>query len=432
MAAPTVAIIGRVNTGKSTLFNRLVGGSSAIVSDFPGVTRDRNIALANWSGHDFFVVDTGGLVPGSEDPIQSAIERQVGFALDEADAVILVVDGSTGLHPFDSAAADLIRRSKRPVILAVNKAESLRVMQAAPEFYTLGIGEPYPVSALHGTGSGDLLDALVALLPKEEHEGIEAVSLAIIGKPNVGKSSLYNRLAGTERGIVSEIPGTTRDSTDTYVQWKERTFRLVDTAGLRRTARSMEDLEFYSTLRSWKSVQRSDVVLMMMDGNEIPSVQDLRIAGKAWEMGRGLIIGVNKLDLGFDRKVWLEALLDRFHPARWVPVMFFSALHGTGVGRILPMAARVSDDRNAALPTSEINRKLEEATEAVQPPSPKGKPIRFFYATQITTRPPRILIFCNRPDEIPENYRRYLDNAMRELLGLKGVPLKIIYRKREH
>ena len=270
MAAPTVAIIGRVNTGKSTLFNRLVGGSSAIVSDFPGVTRDRNIALANWSGHDFFVVDTGGLVPGSEDPIQSAIERQVGFALDEADAVILVVDGSTGLHPFDTAAADLIRRSKRPVILAVNKAESLRVMQGAPEFYSLGIGEPYPVSALHGTGSGDLLDALVALLPKEEHEGIEAISLAIIGKPNVGKSSLYNRLAGTERGIVSEIPGTTRDSTDTFVQWKERTFRLVDTAGLRRTARSMEDLEFYSTLRSWKSVQRSDVVLMMMDGNGDP------------------------------------------------------------------------------------------------------------------------------------------------------------------
>jgi GTP-binding protein len=194
----------------------------------------------------------------------------------------------------------------------------------------------------------------------------------------------------------------------------------------------MEDLEFYSTLRSWKSVQRSDVVLMMMDGTEIPSVQDLRIAGKAWEMGRGLIIGVNKLDLGFDRKVWLEALLDRFNPARWVPVMFFSALHGTGVGRILPMTARVSDDRSAALPTSEINRKLEEATEAVQPPSPRGKPIRFFYATQITTKPPRILIFCNRPDEIPENYRRYLDNSMRELLGLKGVPLKIIYRKREH
>lgn len=432
MAAPTVAIIGRVNVGKSTLFNRIVGGSSAIVSGSPGVTRDRNIALANWSGHDFFVVDTGGLVPGSEDPIQSAIERQVGFALDEADAVILVVDGATGPHPFDTAAADLIRRSGRPAIVAVNKAESGRVMQSAPEFYPLGLGEPLAVSALHGTGSGDLLDALVALLPKEEHEEIDAISLAIVGKPNVGKSSIYNRLAGHERGIVSDVPGTTRDATDTFVKWKERTFRLVDTAGLRRTARRMEDLEFYSTLRSWRSLERSDVVLMLMDGTEPPSVQDLRIAGKAWEMGRGLIIGVNKLDLGFDRKVWLETLLDRFNPARWIPVMFFSALTGAGVGRILPMAARVSDDRSSALPTSEINRRLEEAVEAVQPPSPKGKPLRFFYATQVTSNPPRILIFTNRPDEIPENYRRYLDNSMRELLGLRGVPLGIIYRKREH
>lgn len=432
MAAPTVAIIGRVNVGKSTLFNRLVGGSTAIVSNFPGVTRDRNIALANWAGHDFFVVDTGGLVPGSEDPMQSAIERQVGFALEESDAVILVVDGSSGPHPFDTTAADLIRRAGKPVILAVNKGESERVMQSAHEFYSLGLGEPIAVSALHGTGSGDLLDALVALLPREEHEGVEAVSLAIVGKPNVGKSSLYNRLAGTERGIVSEVPGTTRDATDTIVHWKDRAFRLVDTAGLRRTARHMEDLEFFSTLRTWKSLERSDVVLMLMDGTELPSVQDLRIAGKAWEMGRGLIIGVNKLDLGFDRKVWLDALLDRFHPARWVPVMFLSALTGSGVGRILPMAARVSDDRAKALPTAEINRKLEEATEAVQPPSPKGKPLRFFYATQITSSPPRILIFTNRPDEIPENYRRYLDNAMRELLGLKGVPLRIIYRKREH
>ncbi|HOF66368.1 MAG TPA: ribosome biogenesis GTPase Der [Candidatus Fermentibacter daniensis] len=432
MAAPTVAIIGRVNVGKSTLFNRIVGGSSAIVSDFPGVTRDRNIALASWAGHDFFVVDTGGLVPGSEDPMQSAIERQVGFAIEESDAVILVVDGSSGPHPFDATAADLIRRSGRPVVLAVNKGESQRVMQSAHEFYCLGLGEPIAVSALHGTGSGDLLDALVALLPREEHEEVEAVSLAIVGKPNVGKSSLYNRLAGAERGIVSEVPGTTRDATDTMVHWKDRTFRLVDTAGLRRTARRMEDLEFYSTLRTWKSLDRSDVVLVLMDGNEPPSVQDLRIAGKAWEMGRGLIIGVNKLDLGFDRKVWLDALLDRFHPARWVPVMFFSALTGAGVGRILPMAARVSDDRAMALPTSEINRKLEEAIEAVQPPSPKGKPLRFFYATQITSKPPRLLIFTNRPDEIPEHYRRYIDNAMRELLGLKGVPLRIIYRKREH
>jgi GTP-binding protein len=432
MPAPVVAIIGRVNVGKSTLFNRIAGGSRAIVSDAPGVTRDRNISQASWAGFDFLVVDTGGLVPGGEDMIQSAIERQVRLALGDADAVILVVDGSTGLHPFDTAAADLVRRSGRPAVLAVNKADTRTAVSAVHEFHSLGLGTPHLVSASHGTGSGDLLDALVALLPREEHEQPEAVSLAIVGRPNVGKSSLYNRLARAERGIVADTPGTTRDATDTYVGWRSRLFRLIDTAGLRKAARRMEDLEFYSSLRSWRSLERADVVLVVMDGTQTPSVQDLRIAGRAWDMGRGLILGVNKLDLGLDREAWLSGLTERFHPAPRVPVMFFSALTGAGVGRILPTAAAVADARASELPTAGLNRKLQEAVEAVQPPSPRGRPLRFFYVTQTGTRPPRLLVFVNRPEEIPDNYRRYVENSLTGMLDLPGVPVSISYRRREH
>ncbi len=432
MPAPTVAIVGRVNVGKSTLFNRIAGGSTAIVSDTPGVTRDRNVALADWNGFDFFIVDTGGLVPGGEDPMQAAVERQVRIALEEADAVVLVVDAAAGPHPHDISAADLIRRSNLPVILVVNKAENERERVSSSEFYSLGLGDPHPVSALHGTGTGDMLDALVSCLPRQTHEEEDAISLAIVGKPNVGKSSLCNRLSRSERSIVSETPGTTRDSTDTHVRWRDRLFRLVDTAGLRKVSGRMEDIEFYSTLRSWRSVERADVVLVVMDGREVPTVQDLRIAGRAWEMGRGLILGVNKIDLGIDRRAWLQALTERFNPARWVPVMFFSALEGRGVGRILPVAAEVADNRDAVLQTSMLNSGLEAAVEAVQPPSPRGRPIRFFYVTQVGRRPPRLVIFSNRPDEIPENYRRYIENSMRDLVGLRGSPLSIFHRKREH
>ncbi len=432
MSLPTVAIIGRVNVGKSALFNRLVGGSRAIVDGTPGVTRDRNLGIGNWSGHDFHVVDTGGLVPGSEDPVQTSIERQVGLALEEADAVILVVDILDGLHPFDQVAADLVRRSGVPAFIAANKADNISRDPAAAEFFSLGLGFPYPVSALHGTGTGELLDALVSVLPSAEHSDEEAVSLAVVGRPNVGKSSLVNRICGFERSIVDSVPGTTRDSTDTMVTWQEHRFRLVDTAGLRRRSRRMDDLEYYSTLRSWRSVDRADVVLVLMDGSEPPSQQDIRIAGRAWELGKGLIIGANKVDLGFDRKVWLDLLLESFHPAKWIQVLFLSALQGNGVGRILPIVWQTAESRSADLPTSEINDRLQKAVQDVQPPSPGGKPLKFFYATQTGMRPPRLLIFANRPEEIPDNYRKYLENSMRELLGLKGVPISISFRRREH
>ena len=429
---PTVAIVGRVNVGKSALFNRLVGGRTAIVDHTPGVTRDRNIGECNWCGYDFFVIDTGGLSPGNEDPLQEAIERQIDFALSEADAIILVVDGRSGIHPFDQAVADLARRSGMPCFLAVNKLDNVEMTGLAGEFYGLGLGDPWPVSSLHGLGTGDLLDAVVSVLPKRETAPADEISLAVVGRPNVGKSSIVNRLCESERNIVTPVAGTTRDSIDTIVTWKDQTFRLIDTAGLRRKSRKMNDVEFYSTLRAWKSVSQGDVVLVLMDATDAPAQQDLRIAGRAWELGKGVMIGVNKIDLGIDRDEWIRKIIARFHPARWIPILFVSAETGQGVGRILPTTEIIGERRRVVLKTSELNRILGRAVEKVQPPTPKGKAVRLFYATQVSFGPPRILIFANRPADIPENYRRYIENRFRGELSMKGVPLRIVYRKRDH
>lgn len=429
---PAVAIVGRVNVGKSTLFNRIAGGRVAIVDDQPGVTRDRKMTPAHWAGHDFLVIDTGGLEPGSEDAFQESIERQIGLALLEADAVILVVDVTTGIHPFDLEAAELVRRSGLPFFLVVNKVDSDRSMDMAAEFYRLGLGRPWPVSAMHGHGSGDLLDAVAEVLPVVEEEKYSGLSMAVVGRPNVGKSSIVNRLCSAERNIVTDLPGTTRDSTDTYVTWQDIQLRIVDTAGLRRRSRKMDDVEFYSTVRAWKSISRGDVVLAVMDGSEYPVQQDIRIAAKAWDMGKGVVIGVNKTDLGVDRELWRAAIVQRFHQAGNMPIIFFSALTGRGIDRILPAIMKVGESRASELPTPVINRKLREAVEEVQPPSPRGKAVKFYYATQVGHHPPKILIFVNRPGDIPENYRRYLENSLREVLGMKGVPLKLIYRKRKH
>lgn len=429
---PTIAIIGRINVGKSTLFNRIAGGRIAIVDDLPGVTRDRNITLANWTGHDFFIIDTGGLAPGSEDAFQESIREQVQLALEEADAVILVVDVVSGIHPFDIEAAKLVRKTGLPAFLAVNKVDNDQRIPLVSEFFRLGLGEPWPISAQHGLGSGDLLDAVVEDLPAVEQIEENELSLAVVGRPNVGKSSIVNRICREDRHIVTDVPGTTRDSIDTHVSWNDNDIRIVDTAGLRRRTRKMDDVEFYSTVRAWKSIARGDVVLILMDATEYPVQQDIRIAGKAWEMGKGVVIGVNKIDLGIDKELWIDSIIQRFHPARWIPIIFFSALTGEGVGRILPTVVEVARVRNKDLPTSEINRKLMQAVEKVQPPTPRGKPVKLFYATQIGQRPPKIMIFSNRPEDIPENYRRYIENNLRECLGMRGVPMKVIYRKRKH
>ena len=429
---PAVAIVGRVNVGKSTLFNRIAGGRIAIVDDQPGVTRDRKMSQANWAGYEFLVIDTGGLEPGSEDAFQESIEKQIAIALGEADAVILVVDVSAGIHPFDREAAEMVRRSGLPFFLAVNKVDSDRSMKMVPEFYELGLGRPWPVSAMHGHGSGDLLDQVVAVLPEAAPDVWSGLSMAVVGRPNVGKSSIVNRLCRSERNIVTDVPGTTRDSTDILVAWHDSQVMIVDTAGLRRRSRKMDDVEFYSTVRAWKSMSRADVALVVMDGSEYPVQQDIRIAARAWEMGKGVVIGVNKLDLGIDKRLWIDSIIQRFNQARNIPILFFSALTGEGIGRIIPAILEVGELRASQLSTHQVNKVLQRAVEEVQPPSPRGKPLKFYYATQVSHHPPRLLIFVNRPEEIPENYRRYVENRLREVLGLKGVPLGIVYRKRKH
>jgi GTP-binding protein len=435
LAIPTVAVVGRVNVGKSAFFNRLVGRRNAIVDDAPGVTRDRNMDTCVWGGRTFFVVDTGGLAPGTEDPLQESIERQVRLAVEDADAVVLVTDVTQGAHPFDQTAADLVRRSGLPFFLVVNKVDNSRREELVVDFYSLGLGDPWPVSSLHGRGVGDLLDALVESLPPEEDEPSESrkeLDLAVVGRPNVGKSSIVNRLCGSERCLVTPEAGTTRDSTDTVLEHDGRLIRLVDTAGLRRRSRRMEDVEYYSTVRAWRSMSVSDVVLVVLDGAEYPTQQDLRIAGKAWDLGKGLVFGVNKADLGLDRGLWREAVRERFAPARWIPVIFHSALTGRGMDRVIPTVVEVGDRRRAEIPTSTVNRRLREAVERVQPPAPRGRPVRFFYATQVGSRPPKLLVFVNRPGDIPENYRRYVENSLREVLEMDGVPLRVLYRARKH
>lgn len=429
---PAVAIVGRINVGKSTLFNRIAGGRIAIVDGEPGVTRDRKMASAHWAGRDFLVIDTGGIEPGSGDPFQESIERQVDLAVEEAEALILVVDVTEGIHPFDVEAADLARKSGLPCFLAVNKVDSDRSIELVPEFYSLGLGKPWPVSAVHGHGSGDLLDAVVEVLPEAAEEEHAGLSLAVVGRPNVGKSSTVNRICRFERNIVHDAPGTTRDSTDTVVRWDDSEVRIVDTAGLRRKSRKMSNVEFYSTVRAWKSISRADVALVVMDGSEYPVQQDIRIAAKSWEMGRGVIIGVNKTDLGIDRRLWHDSIVERFNTARSIPIIFFSALTGEGIDSILPAVLETGRARESGISTPDLNRVIHEAVERVQPPSPRGRPVKFFYATQVGRKPPVILVFVNRPGDIPENYRRYVENSLREAMELQGVPLRIIYRMRKH
>ncbi len=432
MNLPVVAIVGRVNVGKSSLFNRLTGGRAAIVDDMAGVTRDRKIGTGEWTGTSFIAVDTGGLAPGSDDPFQESIEKQVRLAVQEAAAIIVLVDGTEGIHPFDQAAVEMVRKSGIPAYLAVNKIDSADRIDLIHEFNALGLGTPWPVSASHGLGVGDLLDEITGHLPSVEAVDFDGVSVAVIGRPNVGKSSITNRLLGDERNIVTPVAGTTRDSIDSFVQWQGINFRLIDTAGLRRRTKKMEDVEFYSTLRSWKSVGSADVVVLVLDGTEYPATQDIRLAQRAWDMGKGLLICVNKTDMGVDRPLWIRSVKQRFPLARWIPIFFTSATKGQGVGKLLPMVQAVSLRRKAELTTSKLNRLMRSIVNEVQPPAPRGKMLRFFYITQVKTAPPVMVVFVSRPDLIPDNYKSYFENRLREELNMNGVPLKVIYRKREH
>ncbi len=432
---PVVAIVGRPNVGKSTLFNRFLGERRAIVDDRPGVTRDRHFARADWTGHTFFVVDTGGIVEGSDQPLDRQIREQALAAVAEADLVLFVVDAKDGVHPLDEAIAEILRRDAQRVILVANKSDRWPHDQGFLDFWSLGMGEPSPVAANTGAGSGNLLDRVVARFPElvpgvEEEEG--TIRVAVIGKPNAGKSSLVNRLFGEERMVVSEVPGTTRDAVDSPMKYHGRTLIFVDTAGLRRQSKVKDSLEYYSSLRTARVIREADVALLLVDAVEGVTIQDLKIVDQAWEAGCSVILVVNKWDLvEKDHRTapdFEKELLSRAPHFRWIPVLFASALTGLRARKTLDLVLEVADERNRRIATHEVNEVLEELVRRQPPPHARGRAVNFKYATQVQAAPPTFVLFCNLPKDVPDHYIRYIYNGFRERWGFRGAPVRVRLR----
>jgi GTPase len=436
MSKPTVAIVGRPNVGKSTLFNRIVGGRPAIVSEQPGTTRDRHFGDSEWQGRRFWIVDTGGLVPESDDSMDRAIRQQVDFALSEADVVVFVVDGREGLNPVDKAIAERLRKAQRPVVLTVNKLDDLERSTAQYDFYQLGFGEPLGVSAAIGKGSGDLLDAVVERLPPfDPAEGEEMIAVAIVGRPNAGKSSLVNRLLGEERHVVAPEAGTTRDAIDSLLRYRGKSLNFIDTAGLRRRAKVEDDLEFYATLRTERAIERAQVSVLVVDATLGMHNQDLRIATQAWDQGSGLIVVVNKWDLVEEKDAntarrGQEELIAKAPFLRYVPFVYVSALTGQRVRRILDLILEVAEGREQRVPTAEVNRVLSALLERNAPPQKPGEEVKLLYASQIAVAPPTFAIVSNRPEDVPDAYQRYLVHGFREVWPFSGSPLRLKFTAR--
>ncbi len=433
---PLVAIVGRPNVGKSTLFNRLIGRRVAIVEDTPGVTRDRIYGDAEWLNYTFTLIDTGGIEPESEDKIAVQMRRQAELAIETSDVILFLVDGREGMTSADLEVAGMLRRSKKPVVLAVNKVDAPKFEETAYEFYSLGIGEPVTISSTQGLGLGDLLDAVVKDFPNSDAETEEdTVNIAVVGKPNVGKSSLVNALLGEERAIVSDVPGTTRDSTDTPFAYNGRSYTLVDTAGIRRK-RSIEDnsIERYSVIRSLAAVRRADVVLIVCDAAEGLSEQDVRIAGYAHEEGKASVLLVNKWDLiekdthtmnEFKKKLTVDLAF-----MSYVPMLFISALTGQRVNRVLDTVDEVYAESCRRITTGTLNDIVNEAVSMNEPPSDKGRRLRIYYATQVAVKPPTFVVFVNDATLVHFSYERYLENYFRKSFGLNGTPLRLYFRNR--
>ena len=436
MSKPTVAIVGRPNVGKSTLFNRILGGRPAIVSERPGTTRDRHFGDAEWQGRHFWLVDTGGLVPESEDSMDRAIRQQVEFALAESDVVLFVVDGREGLNPVDRAIADRLRKAGRPVVLAVNKLDDLERSTAQYDFYQLGFGDPLGVSAAVGKGSGDLLDAVVGCLPPyDPAEGQAAIAVAVVGRPNAGKSSLVNALLGEERHVVAPEAGTTRDAIDSLLRYQGKTLNFIDTAGLRRRAKVEDDLEFYATLRTERAVERAQVCVLVVDAILGMHNQDLRIATQAWEHGCGLIVVVNKWDLVEEKDAntarrGQDELIAKAPFLRYVPFLYVSALTGQRVRKVLDLILEVAEQREHRVPTAEVNQVLASLLERNAPPQKPGEEVKLLYASQIGVAPPTFAIVSNRPDDVPETYQRYLAHGFRQVWPFAGSPLRLKFTAR--
>ena len=436
MSRPTVAIVGRPNVGKSTLFNRLVGGRRAIVSDRPGTTRDRHFGEGEWNGRRFWLIDTGGLVPDSDESMDRAIRTQVEFALGESDLVLFLVDGREGMHPIDQAIAERLRRADRPVLLAVNKLDNLESATAQYDFYSLGFGDPIGVSAGVGKGTGDLLDALIERLPPaaETEEG-ESIQVVVVGRPNAGKSSLVNRLLGEDRHVVAPEAGTTRDAIDSYLRYHDTTLKFVDTAGLRRRAKVDDDLEFYSTLRTERAIERADVCVLVVDATVGLHNQDLRIANQAWDRGCALVIVVNKWDLVEEKdpntaRRGQETLIEKAPFLADVAFLYASALTGQRVRKLLDMILEVAEARARRVQTAEVNRILQGLLERRSPPQKPGEEVKLLYASQIGTAPPTFAIVSNRPLDVPEAYQRYLLKGFRSAWGFTGVPMRLKFTAR--
>lgn len=436
MSKPTVAIVGRPNVGKSTLFNRIIGGRRAIVSEQAGTTRDRHFGDAEWSGRRFWLVDTGGLVPDSAEAMDRAIARQVELALDEADVIIFVTNGRDGLHPMDQAVAERLRKSGRPVVLAVNKLDTLEHATEQYDFYRLGFGEPYGISAASGKGTGDLLEALVSLLPpRTDAEAEDTIGVAVVGRPNVGKSSLVNRLLGEERHVVSPVAGTTRDAVDSLLHYHGRAINFIDTAGLRKRSKVADDLEFYSTLRTERAVERADVCVLVVDAALGLHAQDLRIATAAWDRGAALIVAVNKWDLIEEKDAQTaqrgeKTITERAPFLNFVPFLYVSAATGQRVHQLLELICSVADEREKRVQTAEVNKVLEELIQQNSPPQRPGEEVKLLYASQVGTSPPTIAIVTNRPDDVPEAYQRYLANGFRKAWDFRGSPLRLKFTAR--
>jgi GTP-binding protein len=436
---PIVAIVGRPNVGKSALFNRLAGAPIAIVEDMAGVTRDRLYAEAFALGHPYVLIDTGGFDPGSDDPLTLSIALQVRIALDEADLVICVLDGTLSPLPSDREAIALLRQSKVPVLYVANKADNQRVVDNAQELYALGMDQLYPVSALHGHGIGALEDAMVAHMPAaadDEEPSADAESVdrvAIVGRPNAGKSSLVNRLIGEARQMVDDRPGTTVDSVDTRFTYEGEPLVLIDTAGIRRKRSVEAGLEALAVMQAVRAVERSDLVVLMIDAQQGPSDQDAKIAGLVIERGRGLVIALNKSDLLDDagRKKMLSEARDTFAFATWAPLQLVSVSSGRGVKKLMQSVREVAACHKKRVGTAEVNRFFEEVLERHPPPSMNNRSVRIYYATQVQARPPTFVIAANYPDRVHFSYRRYVVNQLRERFGFMGTPVRVFYRGKE-
>jgi GTP-binding protein len=440
MSGFTLAITGRPNVGKSTFFNRLLEQRKAIVDDVSGVTRDRQYGVSDWNGKSFNVIDTGGFVPDSDDVFETEIRKQVAIAIDEANAIVFMVDAATGITHLDDAMAGMLRKSSKPVFLVVNKVDNNDRMLAASEFYSLGFEKIFFISSASGSGTGELLDAVTELIPQRDEE-IESEEnkehipkFAIIGQPNVGKSSLLNSLIGQERTIVSDIAGTTRDTIHTHYKMFQKEFVLIDTAGIRKKAKVHEDLEFYSVIRAIKAMDEADVCLILIDATRGITAQDVSIFSLAARKGKGIVVLVNKWDLVEKEtntaRDYEATLKQKLAPFTDVPVLFISAKEKTRIFKAMEIALEVAESKNRKIPTSELNETILKAIASYHPPVVRGNPVKIKYVTQLPTAVPSFAFFCNFPDDVKQPYKNYLENQLRQQFNFKGVPVRLFFRKK--